>query len=184
FVKYCACDKQCPCECIHSADVGMENVCQVGRISSGLRVEVDTSRPEPSCLQDHQHCFSKLIEIIGELVGIPAVLVVAAVGVDTSQQLRVCSHLQFVLEGMLRQRGVIHFDVKLEIIEEIEFSEKRDYGSSVKVILMLGGFHRLRLDKESSFEAIAASVVTRCVQESSEMFLFPLHIGVQQRHVT
>src|SRR5690606_14888121 len=65
----------------------------------------------------------------------------------------------------------------------IEFSEKRDHGSSVKVILMLGGFHRLGLDKESSLEAIAATVVTRRMQESGEMFLFTLHVGVQQRHV-
>src|SRR5690606_31034329 len=150
----------------------MENVCQVGRISSGLRVEVDSASPEPSGLQDHQHCFGKLIEIIGELVGIPAILVVAAVGVDASQQPGISSHLQFVLEGMLRQRGVIHLDVQLEIVEEIEFSEKRDHGSSVKVILMLGGFHRLGLDKESSLEAIAATVVTRRMQESGEMFLF------------
>ena len=44
-------------------------------------------------LNNDQHSFCEFINVIGELVGIPSILVIAAVGINTSQHTGISGHL-------------------------------------------------------------------------------------------
>ena len=63
-------------------------------------------------------------------------LVVAAVGIDTAEQAGIRRYLQFMLEGMTRQGGVVDFDIELEIVEQIVLTQKANHCFAVVVVLM------------------------------------------------
>ena len=78
---------------------------------------------------------------------------------------------------------MVHLDVHLEVLLQAVCTEEADDGFRVHVVLVLGRFHRFRLDEERAFEAFGAGIVAGCLQHLCQMFLFTLHVGVQQAHV-
>ena len=62
--------------------LGNENVFQVGGVATGLGIEVCTAIAKASVTDDLHHCLGQFEVVNGELVCIPAVLVVTTVGVD------------------------------------------------------------------------------------------------------
>ena len=73
-------------EVVHACNVSDEHVFEVGRIPADLRVEVRSTGRETAHIEDDEESFGQLIDVRRELVGIPAVLVVAAVCVDASEK--------------------------------------------------------------------------------------------------
>ena len=63
--------------------------------------------------------FGKFIQIHWELVGIPAILIIAPVGINTAEHTRICSYLQFMLESMSGQCCMVHFDIYFKIFIQI-----------------------------------------------------------------
>src|SRR5690554_2185239 len=77
---------------IHTRDVSNKDIFQIGRVSAGFGIEVNTSCFEATSFQNHQHSLYSLIDIDGELVGIPTILVITAVGIDRAKQSRSEEH--------------------------------------------------------------------------------------------
>ena len=91
---------------------------------------------------------------------------------------------EFVLHRVAGERGVIGFDVQLEVVQQVVFAQEIQARGGVGIVLMLGRFLGLRLDVELAFEADLLLVIDGHVQELGEMFQLALHVGVQQRGVT
>ncbi len=176
-------DEQRPGHHVHRGDVGDEEVFGVGRVAARLGVEVRAAALETAAAHDDHHGLHHFIEVDGELVGVPAVLVVTAVGVDGAQHARVDGALQFVLEGVARQRRVVDLDVDLEILVQAMGAQEADDRLGVDVVLVLHGFHGLGFDQEVALEAFRAGIVAGHRQHPGHVFLFALHVGVEQRHV-
>ena len=66
---------------------------------------------EATCFEDDEHILGNLIDTVRELVGVPAVLCIPAVGVYRSEDTGISSNLQIVLEGVARKCGVVYFQV-------------------------------------------------------------------------
>ncbi len=64
---------QCPGKIIHPSDMGMEQILPVSGIAPDLRIKIDTAPGKTSALQDDQHAFHQFVEVIRELVGVPAI---------------------------------------------------------------------------------------------------------------
>ena len=125
----------------------------------------------------------EFVVVDGELVGIPSVLVVATVGVNGTQHACVYGASQFVFERVPGQCGMVHLDVHLEVLLQAVCTQETDNRFRVHIVLVLGRLHRFRLDEERAFEAFGAGVVAGGLQHLCQMFLFTLHVGVQQAHV-
>lgn len=80
--------------------MSQEDIVQVCRVTTSLCVEVRTPGCQTATLKDDQPCLSQFVNIHRELVGIPAILIVAAVCIDTAQHAGIHSSLQFVFECM------------------------------------------------------------------------------------
>src|SRR5690606_9110204 len=171
--------EQRSCESIHAPDVRVEDIFQVSRVATGLGVKVYASRLEAAGADDDQHSFREFQDVIGELVGVPSVLVVAPVGIDAAEQTRVRGHLQFMLEGMLCERGVVNFDIEFKVVQQIKFAKEGDDGGRIEVVLMLRRFHGLGFNEERATEALLTTIVARRTKEHCQVFLLPLHVGIQ-----
>ena len=115
-----------------------------------------------------------------ELVGIPAQQQVAGIGVDRTEHLVGGGQLDFVLEGVAGQGGVVGLDVELEVPVQLVGLEEGDAAGHVEVVLMLGRLLRLGLDQELAGEPDRLGVVDRHVQEGRQVIELPLQVGVEQ----
>src|SRR5690554_7292661 len=132
---------------IHTRDVSNKDIFQVGRVSAGFGIEVNTSGFEATSFQNHQHSLYSLIDIDGELVGIPTILVITAVGIDRAKQSGIGSHLQFMLEGMVGQSRMVHLNVDGKVFIQTPLTQEANYRGCIKIILMLS---RLCRDRKST----------------------------------
>ena len=84
---------------------------------------------------------------------------------------------------MACQCGVVHFDVHFEVFVQTVGFQEADNRFRVCVILMLGRFHRFRLNQERTFEAACTGIVACNGQHLCKVFFFTLLVGIQQRHI-
>ncbi|XXU43639.1 hypothetical protein WME75_32315 [Sorangium sp. So ce1014] len=63
-----------------------------------------------------EHHLDRLVDVVGELIGVPRVLVVAAVGVDAAEHAVVRGHLHLVVHGVAGERRVVRLEVELEVL--------------------------------------------------------------------
>ena len=170
-------------EGIHTANVGVEDVFQVGGVAAGLGVEVDAAALEATGFEDDEHGFGQLGDVGGELVRIPTVLVISAVGVDGAEEAVGGGNGQLVLEGVLGQGGVVDLDVELEVVHQVVLAQEPGYGGGVEVVLVLAGLEGLRLDEEGAGEALLAGVVAAHRQELGQVVHLAAEVGIEQAHV-
>src|SRR5699024_11529647 len=112
-----------------------EQVHQIRGITPQFGIKVNASGLESAVLQDHQHGSGDLPNIGRELVGVPAVLVVAAVGIDAAEQAGIGRYLQLVLKGMAGQDGVVHYQIDLKIPVQPVFAQETNDRRRIKVVL-------------------------------------------------
>ena len=160
--------------------MGNENVFQVGGVATGLGIEVCTAIAKASVTDDLHHCLGQFEVVNGELVCIPAVLVVTTVGVDGAEHTVVYGYCEFVLEGVARQSSVVHFDVHLEIFVQIVSLQEADNGFGVYIILVFCRFHRFRFNQEGTFEAAGTCIVAGDGQHLCEVLFLTLLVCIQQ----
>src|SRR5574343_59828 len=89
-----------------------------------------------------------------------------------------------MLEGMTRQRGMVHLNIQFEILIQTVLTEKSDHSSSIVIILMFGGLAGFGFDKEYPFETLTACIITRHGQKTTQMIQLTPHISIQQGHIT
>ncbi len=161
-----------------------EQVCRVQRLTAQLRVEVGAAVLEAASIKHVVIGQRHFRHVVGELVGIPAGLVVVAVHVDGAENAEGVGHGQLVFEGMAGQNGVALFDIDLHFLVQPVLLQEGVDGGDVVIILMLGGFLRLRLDQDRAFETDLVFVFHHQIEETTELIQLALHIGVQQGLIT
>src|SRR5665647_642777 len=96
--------------------MGNEKIFRVSGVASHVCVKIDASCSEPAGLQNNKHSFSDLIDVRWELIGIPAILIVAPVGIYAAEHSGVCGRLQVVLERMSRKGCMVDLHIQLEVL--------------------------------------------------------------------
>ena len=166
---------------VHAADVGVDQVDRVGALAAHLGVEVEPpALGEPAVAQHLVHHQRGVVEVHGELIGVPAQQQVAGVGVDAAQQAVVHAVLDLVVEGVAGQGGVVGLDVQAKVLHQAVLLQERVAAARVKVVLVLGGLFGLGLDPERAVEADLLFVVHREIQKQPEVIHLALQVGVQQ----
>ena len=113
-------DEQAAGAGIHRADMGMQQVVRVDRLAADLGVEVEAAGGEAAGLQDLVAGQRHLRDVHGELVGVPAGLIVVAVDVDRAEDAERGGERELVLEGVAGEDGVVLLDVDLDLLLEAE----------------------------------------------------------------
>src|SRR5258708_37880833 len=85
---------------------------------------------------------------------------------------------------MTRQRSMVDLDIQVKLSPQIVGTQKADNRRTVIIVLMLGRLTRLGLNKESTLETLPARIFLRGVQKTGQVLLLPLHIGIEQTHIT
>ena len=134
---------------------------------------------ETAATDDLDHRGGEIVCIYRELVGVPAVLGVASVGVDGAEHAVVDGYCEFMLEGVAGEGGMVDFDIDLEVLVEAVGAEETDDGLRIDVILVLCRLHGLGLDEECALEAMCAGVISGCSEHGGKVILLPLHLGVK-----
>ena len=96
--------------------MGNENILRISRIAARLSVEIRAPRAQTAVANNLHHRLSQFIIVDRELVCVPAVLIVTAIGVDRTKHPVIHSHSQLMLKRVTRQRSMIHLDIHLEIL--------------------------------------------------------------------
>ena len=105
---------------------------------------------------------------------------VAGVGVDRAQEALRAGVVEFMLDRMAGQRGMVGFDVHLHVIAQPVGAEEVDAGGRVEIVLVLGRLLGLRLEIELAGEADLLGVIDGHVHEGGQMLDLALHVGVPQ----
>ncbi len=133
--------------------MGVEEVHRLDAFALHVGVEVQSAGGEPAALENAQHRRRRVVQVGGELIGIPAQQQVAAVGVDRAEHVVGHREFQLVLEAVLSECGVVGLDVELEVLGEAVLAEEAQDGCRVEIVLVLGGLFGLGLDVEGPVEA-------------------------------
>ena len=91
---------------------------------------------------------------------------------------------QLVHHLVAGERGVIGFEVELEVGQEVIGPQEVQAGGGVGVVLVLGGFLGFGLDVERACEADLFLVIDGHVEEPGEVVELAFHVGVEQRRVS
>ncbi len=125
----------------------------------------------------------EILDRVRELVGVPTVLRVAAIGVDAAEHPVGGGVGDLVMEAVTRQRGVVRLDVgPVFAVESVAHEEAVDR-RHVVVVLVLGRLHRLRFDEQLAGEPDPVLVLGDQVQEPGELGTLAPQVGVEQRVV-
>ena len=168
---------------VDAADVGVEEVVAVDALAPQLGVEVEAAGREAAALEDLVDGERQLVDRVRELVGVPAVLVVAPVGVDAAEDAVRDGVGDLVVEAVSGQRGVVGLDVHEVLALEPVADEEAVDGGAVVVVLVLGRLLGLGLDEERALEADLVLVLGDQVQEPGELLPFAREVGVEERLV-
>ena len=120
---------------------------------------------------------------MGELVGVPAEQVIAAIGVNAAQLTLGRGELEVVFKGVAGQGGVVGFDVDFEFVQQVVFAQEAQDGGGIVVVLVLGRLFGLGLYEQGAGKADCLFVFNGHVQEARELVLLVGHVGVEQAGV-
>ena len=171
---------QAESEGVHARDVGQQHVLKGVGLTACLGVEVQTAVHKAACLDDLVHTEGGIVDIGGELVGIPAQQHIALVGVDGAEDAVDGGHAKLVLEGVACQGGVVGLDVHAEVVHEAVGTQEVSAGGHVEIVLVLGGLLGLGLDVEVTRKSLGAAVVAGQGQELAEIVQLQSHIGIDE----
>ena len=158
-----------------------QQVFRIDRLAAQLGVEVGAAGLEAAACQDLVIGQRHFRHVVGELVGIPAGLVVVAVHVDRAEDAERIGERQFMLEGMAGKDRMALLDIDLHLVFETVVLEEAVDRRDVVVVLVLGRLLRLRLDQDRALEADLVLVFDDHVEEAAELVEFLLQVGVEQR---
>lgn len=145
-------DLEASSECIHAADMSMDQIDGLEALTSHLGVEVDSAGTESAVLENDEHGLGGEIQIGRELIGVPAQKQIARVSVDGAEHALMPGVIELMHHGVSGERRVIGLDVELESLHETVGSQEVDTGGGITVVLMLGGLFGLGFDQEGALE--------------------------------
>src|SRR5208282_2373609 len=165
---------------VDAADMAEQQVGRVDRLAAHLRVEIEAAGSDAALLEDEIKRRHEFGRVVGELIGVPARLIVVAIGVDRSQKPERGGERNLVLERVMREKRVADFDVELDLALEAEPAQEPGDGGDVEIILVLGRLLRLRFDQQHALEPDLVLVVDDQREEAAELLQFAGKIGVEQ----
>ncbi len=152
-------------------------------LTAELGVEHEAASGESTAEEDLVDAEAHLLDRVGELVRVPSETVVAPVGVDGSEDAVGDGLLDLVVEVVAAERRMVDLDVDLDVVLESVVLEEPVDGGRVVVVLVLGGFLRLRLDQDRALEPDLVLVVHHHLQEATELIELLGHVGVEEHLV-
>ena len=137
----------------------------------------------PPAAEDLVQRQREVLDRVRELVGVPAVLGIAPVGVDAAQHPVGGGERDLVVEAVAGERRVVRLDVDPVLALEPVLDQEAVHGLDVVVVLVLGRLHGLGLDQELALEAELVLVLDDEVEEAGELIALAPQVGVEQRVV-
>src|SRR2546428_7721550 len=112
----------------------MEEIGPAHALPPELRVEIEATRRESACGQDLVERERQLVDRIRELIGVPTVLVVAAVDVDAAEAAERDRAGDFVMKAVTREGRVVRLEVEAGLTPAIVTLKETDDRRSVVVV--------------------------------------------------
>ncbi|RMS49307.1 hypothetical protein ALP64_203743 [Pseudomonas syringae pv. actinidiae] len=162
----------------------MKQIDIVQALTAYLGVEIVAAVGETTGFEDFIGGEGHFLDAVGELVGVPAVLRVATIGVDAAEDPQRDRRGDFVMKAVPGQRGMVGFDVDLDLFFQAVLLQKTEHRGAVVIVLMLGGLLWLGFDQQVAFEADLVFVLNHHAHETTELFAFVLEVGIEQGFVT
>ena len=173
-------DQETCSECIHTCDVGAEQILGGEGGAARLGIEVQAAvRADLTLGEDLPHDGGSLVQVGRELIHIPADELVALVGIEGAEHTGLAGGADLVLVGMTGQVGVVAFEVQLHEVDVVGLKEGDGCGC-IEVILVHRRLLGLRLDQELSVQADLLSILVAHVEELGHVLLLALHLRVPQ----
>ena len=158
----------------------MEDILHCVGASSCLGIEVKTAVCEAACLENFIHTEGCIVDVCGELVGIPTEKHIALICVDRAEYTVVSCYSQFMLEGVLCKCCMVCLDVHFEILIKTVLAEEAENSRCIEIILVLCGLLGLGLDVEIACVADGTSIVNGQSHKTSHIVLLKSHICVEK----
>src|SRR5205085_7841641 len=137
-------------ERVDACDVRVKKVGPADALPTKLRIEVESTRCKSSGRQDLVDRQCELVDRVRELVGVPTVLVIAAVDVDAAEAAERDRGRDLVMEAMPREGRVVCLEVEAVLPGEVVAPQESHDRRGVVVVLMFRRLLRLWLDEQRS----------------------------------
>src|SRR5579875_2148365 len=165
---------------IGTTDVRVEQIFGPDGLTTDLGVEVHATYTETAAADHVIHAESHRVDIVGELIGVPAEKRIAAIDVERTKDAEVGSRGDLMLKAVARKQGVVGLEIELYLVLQAVLLEEPEYRCGVEVVLMRGGLLWLGFDEDLTLEADLVLVVDDEVEHAGELLELLLHVGVQQ----
>ena len=164
--------------------MAIEHVIFIGTLTAHFGIKVQTASGKPASFEDLVHHQRVLFNAVRELVGIPAELRIAAVGIHGTEDIQGNRTGNFMLEGMPCKGRVVGFDVDFNLFFQTKLLQESIYRGDIVVVLMLSRLLRFRFDKQRATETDFMFVFNDHLQETTNLLALLPHIRIQERFVT
>ena len=162
----------------------MEQVHLVEALAAHLGIEVIAAVLEPARLEDFIGGQGHLLDAVGELVGVPTVLRVAAVGVDAAEDPQRHGGGDLMMKTVPGQRRVVGLDVHFDFVFQAVLMQEAEHSGAVVIVLVLGRLLGLGLDQQVTRKADLVLVLHHHAHKTPELFALALEVGVEQGFIT
>ena len=114
-----------------------QQILRINGLTAKLGIEIRAAGREAATLEDLVVGERHLGDIVRELVGVPAGLVVVPVHVDRTEDPQIVRQRKFMLEGMAGKDGVALLDIDPNLIFQPVALQEAVNGGDVEIILVL-----------------------------------------------
>src|SRR5690606_38951076 len=163
---------------VHASYVAVEEIRAVDRLAAQFGVEVEAAGGESACLEDLVEGEGQFVDRVGELIGVPAVLVVATVGVDGPEDAVGDRVGHLVVEAVAGEGGVVGFDVHPIFVDQVVALQEAVDGGAVVVVLVFGGLGWFGFDQKGPLETDLVFVFGDQGEEAGELVGLLAQVGV------
>ena len=116
---------------IHRANMTIEQVVFVGTLPAHFRIKVEAAGGEAARFEDFIHHQRVLFDAVRELVGIPAQLRIAAVGVDGTEQPQRDGRRDLMMERVAGEGRMVGFNVQFNLFFQTKLFEEAVNGRGI-----------------------------------------------------
>ena len=158
----------------------IEQIVFVGALPAHFRIKVEPAGGEAARFEDFIHHQRVLFDAVRELVGIPAQLRIAAVGVNGAEQPQCNGRRNFMMERMAGERRVVSFNIQFNLFFQTKLFEEAVNGRGIIVILMLGRLLRFGLNQQRAFKADFMLMLHHQLHKAANLLTLLAQVGIQQ----
>ena len=150
----------------------------ISTLTTYFGIEVQTTGGETACFENFIHHQRILFHTVRELVGVPAQLRIATVGVDRTEQAKRNGGGYFMMERVTCQRRVVSFNVQFNLFFQTKLFQEAIDRRSIVIILMFGRFLRFRFDKQRPLETDFMFMLNHHLHKAAQLFTLLTQVGI------